>query len=168
MMMKIGIKQALVILILAIIIAILVNTVSPHKISFQGNWPSVDGSSEVVLPPSADENDPPFISLDEAAAKFQLPGVVFVDARDPEDFAVGRIRGSINIPYDYIDDYCGRLDEIPKNRVVVIYCSGSECELSLFLGRDMKYDGYSNIFVFYGGWREWERANLPIESGDGK
>jgi len=164
--MNYGIKQAFLIIIIAAAIGLVVNTFSSNKIAYIGNWPSFTSTDSVSIPPSADENDPPFISLDEAAAKYQIPGVVFIDSRDPEDFAVGRIKGAINIPYDYLDDYRDKLEAIPKNKTVVVYCSGSECELSLFLGRDMKYDGYSRVFVFYGGWRDWEKANLPIESGE--
>lgn len=165
--MKIRIKQALIITILAIIIALGVNTVSNNRIPFFGSWPSITGSDSVVVPPSAEEGDPLFISLDEAASKFQLKRVLFIDAREPEDYNLGRIRGSINLPYDYLEDYWDDVaPSLSKEKGFVIYCSGSECESSLFLGRDMAYEGFKNIYIFYGGWREWKRAGLPIEGAE--
>ncbi|MCP4705453.1 MAG: hypothetical protein GY865_12690, partial [candidate division Zixibacteria bacterium] len=136
-----------------------------------GNWPT-SGGSEAAVPPSAEEGDPPFISVDDAAALFQTPGVLFIDARDPEDFEINRVRGAINIPYDYLpdDDYDGYFanlaNEISHDTRVVVYCSGSECELSLYLGRDMVHYGYQDVKVFYGGWNDWVNAKLPMELED--
>jgi rhodanese-related sulfurtransferase len=160
------IRQALIVIVFAAVVAVCSNLISGSGIPLVGNWPSVSGSDTVAVPPSADEGDPPFISLDEAAAKFQLRDAVFIDARDPEDYEYGRIRGALNLPYDYLEDYWDEVvPELPKDKQYVIYCSGTECELSLFLARDMVYDGFEKVFIFYGGWREWERAKLPTESG---
>jgi len=160
------IKQAVIIIVFSSLLAVAVNLASSNRIPFKGNWPSIISTDSVAVPPSAAEGDPEFITLDEAAAKYQSDKTIFIDARDPEDYAYGHISGSINIPYDYIDDYMDMLRAIPKDRDVIIYCSGTECELSLFLGRDMQYEGYEKIFVFYGGWREWQNAKLPIEGGE--
>jgi len=165
--MIIRIKQAVIIILFSAALAVIVNLASGSRIPFVGDWPSISGSDSVAVPPSAEEGDPPFISLDEAAARYQSPGTLFIDARDPEDYAVAHVRNAVNIPYDYLDDYHEQLMMIPVDREIVIYCSGSECELSLFLGRDMQDIGYQRIFIFYGGWREWERANLPVEKGEG-
>ncbi|MEW5924375.1 MAG: rhodanese-like domain-containing protein [Candidatus Zixiibacteriota bacterium] len=149
----------------ATVLAIIVNIASGSRIPFVGDWPSISGSDSVAVPPSAAEGDPPFVSLDEAAARYQSPGTLFIDARDTEDYAVAHIRNAINIPYDYIDDFRDQLMSIPLKQELVIYCSGTECELSLFLGREMQDIGYQKIFIFYGGWREWERAGLPMDKG---
>ena len=123
----------------------------------------------MAVPPSAEDGDPPFISLDEAAALFQTPGVLFIDARDPEDFEVNRVKGSINIAYDYLPDenyeqYFTELEgRIPHDTRIVIYCSGSECELSLYMGRDLVLYGYQDVKIFYGGWNDWVNSGLPVE-----
>jgi rhodanese-related sulfurtransferase len=167
--MKYRISQALILIVTAVIIGLVVNAISGRGIPLKGNWPSISNSDSIAVPPSAGEDDPPFISLDEAAALYQSPKVLFIDARSDEDYNLRHITGSINIPYDYlpfdnIDEYWEQLKkEIPIEQEIVIYCSGSECELSLFLGRDMNSLGYDRIKIFYGGWREWERAGLPTE-----
>ena len=135
-----------------------------------GNWPSRTASGEgPVVPPSAEEGDPPFISLDDAVAIFQKSGIVFIDARDPEDFDYGHITRSINIPFDYLDDYWeGIIDNLDQDITYVIYCSGTDCESSLFLGRYLAEKGFSDLHVFFGGWQEWIDSSLPItvNSGD--
>jgi len=163
--MMVGIKQLVLIVIVSTLLALVVNMASSNRIPLVGNWPSIPGSHTVAVPPSADEGDPTFISLDEAAARFQSSGTLFIDTRDPEDYEFGRIKGSVNIPYDYLEDYLDTLRAIPRDKEIVTYCSGTECELSLFLGRDMQYEGFENIYIFYGGWREWKRAELPTDSG---
>ncbi len=166
--MKTGVTQAIIILAISTVLATASNLFSGNGIAFIGNWPSlISESDSIIKPPSAEEGDPPFISLDEAAGKFQDKNVVFIDARDPEDFELAHIKGALSIPYEYLEeDWMAASTGIPKERPIVIYCSGTECELSLLLGREMAYQGYENIFIFYGGWREWEHAGLPTEGSD--
>jgi thiosulfate sulfurtransferase len=162
--MKLRLRQASIILALSAFFAIIFNSFSDDGIPLKGNWPSVGGSNSVIVPPSAAEGDPPFISLDEAAAKFQSKNVIFLDARLPEDYQIGRIRGAVNLPFEELEAFWPKIrDSLPFDKEYVVYCSGDECELSLFLGREMMAQGYKNISIFYGGWREWEKAKLPIE-----
>jgi rhodanese-related sulfurtransferase len=164
--MRSRVGQALVLIFISVILAFGANTFSGRGIPLKGNWPSISGSDSVIVPPSAEAGDPPFISLDEAAAKFQSPGILIIDARDSADYDAGHIKGAVNLPFDYMDDYWNKvMAGVDKKREIVIYCSGEECELSLMLGREMAGRGYSRISIFYGGWREWERAKLPIEKG---
>ncbi|HHI02023.1 MAG: hypothetical protein DRP51_03380 [Candidatus Zixiibacteriota bacterium] len=164
-------RQTAILFLLSISIGIISNFVNGNGIPLIGDWPA-SGGSEAAVSPSAEENDPPFISLDEAAALFQTPGVLFIDARDPEDFELDRIKGAINVPYDYLpdDDYEGYWEnlanEVPRDRIIVVYCSGTECELSLYLGRDMVHYGYRDVRIFYGGWNDWANAGLPKEQGE--
>lgn len=170
-LMRKALIQTPILIAAAIVMSLSFNSLRGDGIPIIGSWPS-SGGSEAAVPPSAEDGDPPFISLDEAAALFQTRGVIFIDARDPEDYALNHIKGAISIPYDYLPE--DNLDEfwadltlkIPNSSQLVIYCSGSECELSLFLGRDMIQRGYTDIKIFYGGWSDWEKAALPTEEGN--
>lgn len=162
--MKTRIFQSIIIVVISVLAGLLFNGLSGSGIPMVGKWPSVSGSDSVIVPPSAEEGDPPFISLDEAAARYQMPKILFIDAREPEDFEYGHIKAAINLPYDYMEDYWDKIiPGLEKDRNIVVYCSGSECESSLFLGRELIFNGFENISVFYGGWREWEKAGLSIE-----
>ena len=159
--------QALVLVVIAVAVAFITNSARDENLALVGNWPSISGSDSIIVPPSAEEGDPPFISLDEAAAKFQTPEVIFIDARYPEDYAEGHIRGAINLPYEELDQYWDKVaPTIPKDRPVVVYCSGEECELSLMLAREMVVKGWKDIYVFFGGWREWQKSKLPTAGGE--
>ena len=162
------IGQIIVLLLLSTALAVGINAVRCDGINFIGNWPSRTSSDgEPLKPPSADEGDPPFITLDDAAMMFQNPDIVFIDARDPEDYAYGHIAKSINIPFDYLDEQWEEyIDSLGRSLRYVIYCSGGECESSLFLGRYFYELGFTDIKIFFGGWEEWKLHNLPRTSGD--
>ncbi len=163
--MKNWIVQIAVILLVSTIAAVTLNAVRDNGIAMIGNWPSRTASGEgPITPPSAEEGDPLFITLDDAVAKYQAPDVIFIDSRDPADYEYARITRSINIPFDYLDETWDAYiaDSLDPNAEYVIYCSGDECELSLFLGRYLQELGFEHIYIFYGGWREWEENDLPI------
>ena len=156
--------QIIVILILSTIAALAINSARGGGIAIIGNWPSRTGSDDgPVIPPSAEEGDPPFVTLEDAAAKYQSPDIIFVDSRDPEDFKYGHIKRAINIPFDYIDDYWDDyIESLDRSRGYVVYCSGNECETSLNLGRYLSSWGFPHVYIFYGGWHEWEENGLPV------
>ncbi len=110
-----------------------------------------------------------FIMLPEAEELFSMNETLFIDSRNAEIFKAGHIFGAVNIPYeDKVDT--GLLEElsVPKEKSLVIYCDGSQCQSSVGLARLIHDKGFTNIKVFFGGWREWEMAGLPVEKNDDK
>jgi rhodanese-related sulfurtransferase len=47
------------------------------------------------------------------------------------------------------------LQSVPKDRVILIYCDGGECELSHHVADVLKRFAYGPIFIYTGGWAEW-------------
>lgn len=158
--------RALMIVIAAAVIGAIANTVSSTGIPWVGYWPNVFDSDSVWLSPSYEEGvDAPAINLAVAFEHFLSRDFLFVDARSPEDFEDGHIRGAINLPFEEVDDYWPQMQPLmPLDTSIVVYCSGSECDESLFLARYMLQDlGFTNVEVFFGGWRQWYNERLPIE-----
>jgi len=144
------------------------NVAAPEGIPWIGTWgPSVvaEGDSAAV-PQSADADDPPFITLAQAQELHNDPNVVFVDARDPEDYEMGSISGAVLLPFEMFDDYWPAVSSrLSPERAIVTYCSGSECELSLYLGRLLIEDyEFSDVSIFYGGAGMWADAGLPMDT----
>lgn len=166
------IKQALILLIISIILGLGVNLVSPNKIPYIGQYRELHDGDGPIVPPTADAGDPPFIAVDVAEMEYSLGKTVFVDARDYEEFLCGTIPGSINIPFDYlpeenVEQYIdSALGGLPKDQAIIIFCSGEECDLSLHLARNMQYFGYTDLSIFFGGSREWEKFGLDIERSE--
>lgn len=89
---------------------------------------------------------------------------IIIDARDEEDFNKGRIKGAINIPFDYYEEFEFQLDDIDLEKILIVYCSGGECSLSIDLADYLMLDrGFFNVLVYEGGWPEWKGAGLPTE-----
>jgi rhodanese-related sulfurtransferase len=78
---------------------------------------------------------------------------VIIDARGPADFALGHIRGALNMPAGQKEAYMAQISQsVAPDQFIVIYCNGPHCGSG-----DMVYDylvpqGFSNMRVFKPGW----------------
>jgi rhodanese-related sulfurtransferase len=145
-------------------VGIIYNSLSPQGITLKGNWSNKLNPDSLVVPPSYEEDDPPAISLENAIMKFQSGATIFVDARYPEDYKAGHIKGAINFPWEEFEEYSSQvLPKLSFDKEIITYCDGSECETSLLLARELRDMGYKNVKAFFGGWSEWKKAGLPIE-----
>lgn len=109
--------------------------------------------------------------LDVASRFFGQKNVLFVDARDAGTFEAGHIPGAKNIDAEGLDSDLLVGEEtmatVPKTHVVIVYCSGGQCDLSKRLATNLVVRGYQKVFVFEGGWNEWVEEGQPIEEGSG-
>lgn len=107
-----------------------------------------------------------FISLSEAEELFSRGEARFIDTRSEKDFLAGRILGAKNIPFvEYKQEKVSNLLSFPLDETLVVYCDGSECQSSVELAKLLHKKGFRDIRVFFGGWVEWVREGLPVDSG---
>ncbi|MDD4149982.1 MAG: FAD-dependent oxidoreductase [Bacteroidales bacterium] len=77
-----------------------------------------------------------------------------LDVRTRDEFELGAIRGAINIPFDEIRS---RLDEIPKGKEIVAYCSvGTRGYVA---ARILMQHGFSDVSNLNGGYKTYEFAS---------
>ena len=68
---------------------------------------------------------------------------VFIDVREPFEFATGHVKGAINLPPSKLTAGAKKLKEIPKDTELVLYCrSGSRSNASMMILRNL---GYTNL-----------------------
>ncbi len=103
------------------------------------------------------------ISLAEAKELFESNNALFIDARHEFDYQAGHIRGAVNIALKKFDTHFAQLKIISKDKLLVVYCDGAECNSSIQLAIKLIESGFRNVKVFFGGWQEWNSANLPVE-----
>lgn len=156
--------KAVTLVVLGCLGGIIYNSLSPQGITLKGSWSRKITQDSLVVPYSYQENDPPAVSLDYAMMKFQSQGTIFVDARYPEDYKLGHVKGAINFPYEEFEKHSSQvLPKLSFDKEIITYCDGTECETSLLLARELRDRGYKNVKIFFGGWSEWQKAELPVE-----
>ena len=71
------------------------------------------------------------------------------------------IKGAWNIPFFF--ELMFKLDSLQgKDSPVVLYCSGDECGSSEDLAYELQGEGFTNLYVFKGGWTKWSENGHPI------
>lgn len=104
----------------------------------------------------------PEIQVQEAAR--DSANILFLDAREPEEFAVSRIKGAVSVGYNHFNT--GSLAAIQKDKRIVVYCSvGYRSEK---VAEKLLLAGYTNVSNLYGGIFEWVNQGNPVFNDKGK
>ncbi len=84
---------------------------------------------------------------------------ILLDVRSKEEFEAGHIDNAINIP---IDDLRSRMNEIPKDKNIFIYCLGG---LRGYLAqRTLTQSDYKKVLNLSGGYQLWKAIQLEQEA----
>ena len=93
------------------------------------------------------------------------PDDILIDVRRKDEYESGKIANAVNIP---VDEIRNRMDEIPKDKTLYIYC---EAGLRGYLAqRILRQNGFDKLFNLSGGYQTWivaaeESAMLKKEPG---
>jgi hydroxyacylglutathione hydrolase len=83
-------------------------------------------------------------------------GAAALDVREPNEFAAGHLEGAIHVP---LGDLERRLDELPRDRPIVVYCAHGERSTSA--ASILERHGLGPAEVLNGGFGAWQEAGLP-------
>ncbi len=133
--------------------------------AFSGEGFFAKSKPESALHASTAGIAPVTVTLTEAKALFDSGDAIFVDARHAFDFRVGHIKSAINIPVNEFDAKLPAIGALPRNKTIVVYCDGSECNSSIELAAKLYENGLGGIKIFFGGWQEWTANKYPTETG---
>lgn len=89
--------------------------------------------------------------LPEQIPAAEYPNLHIVDGRRPEDFAIDRIPGAVNIEWRQL---LARRDELPRDRPVLVYCNTGS--LSAQAAFALKVAGHDNVKILTGGFDGWK------------
>lgn len=84
---------------------------------------------------------------------------ILVDARPNPKYLSGTIPSSLNIPDTQIDKYIGQLDKVAKDKEILVFCGGWECEKSPIVAAHLKGLGFKNVKLYQAGEPEWAAKN---------
>lgn len=154
-----AIREAIVLFVLAVIIAIIFNALRPAGIPFFGFTPTPLTKKQLA--------DIPEISLSAAYDLYLKKKAVFVDARDPFSFEEGHIVGAINIYPDEVTLSAPKLKTMMSpGSIAVTYCDGPKCPLSKETAQGLLAQGIPAAKVLVDGWRLWNNAGYPVAKGN--
>lgn len=85
------IKQFVILAILSIILGLASNAINSNGIPLIGDYRDLSSGDGPIIPPEAEEGDPPFIGIELAQIEHAAAKSLFVDARDETEFECGTI-----------------------------------------------------------------------------
>ena len=97
----------------------------------------------------------------ELVKKSRAGEVTIVDARPSDEFALGHLRGAVNIP---LRELKARLAEIDRSQEIVAYCRSHYCVLSYEAVATLRAHGFKARRL-EDGFPEWRSAGLPVALG---
>jgi rhodanese-related sulfurtransferase len=164
--LKRSLREAGFIVLSAVLVGFVYNAVSTNGIDLVRKERPLAWSSDASrhATPSTSSR-PTFIDIDEAVKIFQRGDALFIDARHEDEFNEGHIKGAISLPLSKLEAHPDLVRGLPEDTLIVTYCSGEECALSIDLGERLALLGFTNVKVFFSGWLDWKKRNLPIETG---
>jgi rhodanese-related sulfurtransferase len=116
--------------------------------------------------------DKPWVEVSGAdvEALYRRGDVPFLDARRTSVYREGHIAGArpFSVWEADIDDKVKAFFEEghDSSGVIVVYCSGGDCEDSHTLGQKLYMAGFDDVLVYKDGFPDWEKRGLPITKGD--
>ncbi len=99
------------------------------------------------------------VSINELRDRLQAGQVVLLDVRPDEEYLAGHLPHAISIPLDELDR---RLNELPCNRTLVVYCRGPYCVLADDALALLSTQG-RKVARLEAGVAEWQQAGLALE-----
>ena len=157
-------KEVSIILGVSILAAFAVNYFSPAGIALVGQWDTAQGlvtanaKNDIVI------DGIEIGTVDQARELYDSGDYIFVDARSPEDYEEGHIKGAVSLPVGQFEEKIAAfLERYPPEASIVTYCSGRTCLDSHHLAESLMEFGYDKISVFIDGFPGWEAEGHPIE-----
>jgi rhodanese-related sulfurtransferase/DNA-binding transcriptional ArsR family regulator len=102
------------------------------------------------------------LSREELRVRIATGDVVVLDVRPVAEYQAGHIPGAISIPVDELAD---RINELPEDLEVVVYCRGEYCALAHDAVRLLTDHGHRAIRL-NDGMLEWRLSKLPVHTPD--
>ena len=150
-------KEALAVMLIATALAatayILRPGIIPPDAAHQSSDTAAQGTDTVAA-----------ISIEDARSHFEKGTALFADARPLRAYRSGHIKGAIHLDPDEFDAWSGDFfARIPPDQLIITYCDGVRCSLSLDLAERLTWMGYEKVYFLRDGWGGWQHNRLPVD-----
>jgi rhodanese-related sulfurtransferase len=104
----------------------------------------------------------------ELAKNLYDRNALFVDARTKEEYDSLHVKNSINLPYEEFrnksfNDKMEIMKKYNKDGIIVVYCKGGKCEVSIDLAYEIAKIGFNSVNIYRGGIAEWKEKGFPVQ-----
>ncbi len=107
----------------------------------------------------------PTVRLEEAHGLWKEGHSLFLDARDPEEFADLHIPKAVNLPPEKLSDLKDTgIPGLPRDRRIVVYCAKKQCNSALKVARHLHSLGFTRVMAFLGGFQAWDEAGYDVDT----
>jgi len=182
--------EAVLVALAGLLLAMFANQVSPRGLSLSRNYfPAATGANQATVrerPVSSTNQSPAEVLAAEIKAgglklasasqvitwladpRRQTQKIVFVDARNEEEFLKGHLPGAwLFDPYQPDKYFPAVMPACQSAEQIIVYCHGGDCDDSLSAATLLKEVGIppDRIWIYGGGMSEWETNGQPLEIG---
>ena len=90
------------------------------------------------------------------------PGLIVIDSRKKTEYIKGHIEGAISLLNTELEQEDLESIAPDRNAMLLFYCNGVRCLRSADAVAKAVGWGYTNVYWFRGGWKEWTEKRLPV------
>jgi rhodanese-related sulfurtransferase len=102
------------------------------------------------------------VNVDETRRKLGSGKAKLIDVREDNEWETAHARGAEHMGKGVIErDIEQRVPD--KKAELILYCGGGF--RSALATDNLQKMGYTNVWSMAGGWRAWQAAGAPVESG---
>jgi hydroxyacylglutathione hydrolase len=105
------------------------------------------------------------ITVQETQELLAKGEAVIIDVRSEPAYKADHIKNSKSLP---ANELLAHIDELPKDKLIVAYCSCPTEHTSGAAVINLKAKGYTNAAALLGGFDAWKNAGLPVEASAAK
>lgn len=89
--------------------------------------------------------------------------ITLIEVLEEKEYNRSHIEGAINIPLaDIGREIKGKFD---LDRKIVVYCADSNCQASPRAAEKLDQLGFTNVYDYEGGKKDWREAGNPMTAG---
>ncbi len=102
------------------------------------------------------------VNVDDVRPKLESGKAKLIDVREESEWTAGHARGAQHLGKGVIErDIEERVPD--KSSELILYCGGGF--RSALAVDSLQKMGYTNVWSMAGGWRAWQAADAPIDTG---
>lgn len=164
--------EVFIIIIVSCAIGFSANIFHPKRIKIFTTRPALEYAADTVyavglpaatISANAESQDsilsnPVYLHIDKITQIIDSEQGILIDARDTEYFEKSHIQSAINIPFANLDIYDKVIPTLPKDKWLICYCDGPQCELGESLAFDLMNFDFSKVAIFKGGLEQWQKS----------